>query len=251
LHYDVDFKTADALVRTHAGTGVPALDRLLGGGYECGLMHLFYGQPSFHEDLLRAAVWAQIPERRGGLGSPVIIIDSSNMLDTLKLADYASEYDMEIEDVMENIFISRAFNSSQTYDLLINHLDEFLERVSTRMLIIPGLPDLFVSEGLDAYRTQQVTHIAARLMVKTLEHELVTLVSTSSLQTTRGLPPVGRALTSNAQVHILIEQTPMRTLYTLTKHPSFPVRTEYRIRHNARYGVTLPLDFFFEDSFST
>jgi len=234
-------------VRTLVGTGIPALDRLLEGGFECGLMHLFYGQSSFHDDLLRAAVWAQVPKKRGGLESPVIIIDNSNMIDTLKLADYASEFDMNIEEVMENIFISRAFSSSQTYDLLINHLDEFLDRVPARMLLVPGLPDLFTSEGLDTNRAQQVTHLAARLMVKTLEHELVTLVSTRSPQPPRGLPPVGRALASNAQVHILVEQTPMRTVYTLTKHPSLQVHSEYQIRHNARFGVTLPLDFFFED----
>ncbi len=234
-------------MRTLVGTGIPALDRLLEGGFECGLMHLFYGQSSFHDDLLRAAVWAQVPKKRGGLESPVIIIDNSNMIDTLKLADYASEFDMNIEEVMENIFISRAFSSSQTYDLLINHLDEFLDRVPARMLLVPGLPDLFTSEGLDTNRAQQVTHLAARLMVKTLEHELVTLVSTRSPQPPRGLPPVGRALASNAQVHILVEQTPMRTVYTLTKHPSLQVHSEYQIRHNARFGVTLPLDFFFED----
>ncbi len=247
MHYDIDFRTADNLVRTLVGTGIPALDRLLEGGFECGLMHLFYGQSSFHDDLLRAAVWAQVPKKRGGLESPVIIIDNSNMIDTLKLADYASEFDMNIEEVMENIFISRAFSSSQTYDLLINHLDEFLDRVPARMLLVPGLPDLFTSEGLDTNRAQQVTHLAARLMVKTLEHELVTLVSTRSPQPPRGLPPVGRALASNAQVHILVEQTPMRTVYTLTKHPSLQVHSEYQIRHNARFGVTLPLDFFFED----
>ncbi|MDH4213043.1 MAG: hypothetical protein OEV85_03900 [Candidatus Thorarchaeota archaeon] len=251
MHYDVGFRAADELVHTHVGTGVPALDRLLEGGYECGLMHLFYGQPSFHEVLLRAAVWAQVPKKRGGFESSVIIIDSSNMMDTLKLADYASEYDMNIEEVMENIFISRAFNSSQTYDLLINRLDEFLERVPAKMLLVPGLPDLFTSEGLDANRTQQVTHIAARLMVKTLEYELITLVSTKSPQPPRGFPPVGRALASNAQVHILVEQTPMRTVYTLTKHPSLQVRSEYQIRHNSRFGVTLPLDLFFKDDPST
>jgi hypothetical protein len=251
LHFDLDFRTADTLVRTIAGTGVPVLDRLLGGGHECGFMHLFYGKSFFHETLMRAAVWAQAPKKRSGLESPVIIIDSSNMLDTLKLADYASEYDLNIEEVMETIFISRAFNSSQTYDLIINHLDEFLERVRAKMLIVPGLPDLFLREGLDTHRTRQMTHLAARLKAKTLEYGIITLVSTDSLQTPRGLPPGGRALTSNVQVHILVEQTPMRIVYTLTKHPSLPVRSEYQIRHTARYGVTLPLEFFFEDRPST
>jgi RecA/RadA recombinase len=251
MHYDVSFRTADNLVRTVAKTGVTALDRLLAGGYEYGLIHLFYGHLSFYEDLMRAAVWAQVPEKRGGLESPVIIIDSSNMINTLKLADYASEYDLDIEDVMDNIFISRAFSSSQTYDLILNHLDKLLERVPAKLLIAPGLSDLFTSEGFDVQRAQQLTHAAASLMAKTLEHELITLISTKYSQAQRDLQSVSRALASIAQVHILLEQTPMRTLYTLTKHPSLPVHSEYRVRYNARFGVTLPLEFFFEGGFST
>ena len=251
MYYDVRFQTADVLVHARAGTGIPAIDRLLEGGYECGLVHLFYGHDSFCEDLLRAAVWAQVPEARGGFDGPVIIIDSSNMIDTLKLADYASEYELNAEDVMDNIIISRAFNSSQIYDLLVNHLDEFVERTAAKMLIVPGLPDLFASEGLNSEMFQQIAHASARLMAKTLEYGLVTLVSTSSRPSSNGTPPVGNALASNAQVHILVEQTPMRTLYTLTKHPSLPDRTEHRTRFSDHYGVTLPLDYFFEDGPST
>lgn len=250
MHHDVSFQTADALVHARVGSGVPAIDRLLEGGYECGLVHLFYGHASFCEDLLRAAVWAQVPEARDGFAGPVIIIDSSNMIDTLKLADYASEYELNAEDVMDNIFISRAFNSSQTYDLLVNHLDEYMERIAAKMLIVPGLPDLFTSEGFDAERSQQIAHASARLMAKTFEYGLVTLVSTGNHQFPKGIPPVGRALASNAQVHILVERTPMRTLYTLTKHPSLPDRTEHRTRFSDHYAVTLPLDYFFDDGLS-
>ena len=74
------FETADTLDYTISGTGVPTLDKLLGGGYEHGLMHLFYGDSVFQDDLLRAAVWAQVPKKRGGFESPVIVIDSSNMI---------------------------------------------------------------------------------------------------------------------------------------------------------------------------
>jgi hypothetical protein len=247
MQYNAEFQTADMLVHQRIGTGITALDRLLGGGYECGFMHLFYGNHTLHNVLLRAAVWAQMPHSRGGPDSPTIIIDSSNMLDVLKLADYASELEMSIEQVMSRIFISRAFNSSQTYDLLINHLDEYLERIPAKLLLVPGLPDLFISEGLDSQRAQQSTHATAYLMAKTLKHGLVTLVSTTRPPSYGGLPPVGKALATSAQVHIMLEHTPMRTLYTLAKHPSLPTRTESQMTYSARYGVTLPLDHFFED----
>ncbi|TFG97833.1 hypothetical protein E4H12_07650 [Candidatus Thorarchaeota archaeon] len=251
MKHPLQFKTADMLSHIISGTGVQSLDRLLGGGYEHGLMYLFYGDAIFQNDLLRAAVWSQVPKERGGFESPVIMIDSSNMIDTVKLNDYASEYNLEIETVLDNIFVSRAFNSSQTYDLVINHLDEFLERFPAKLLLLPGLPDLFIGEGYNAERAQQVTHMAARLLSTTLTHELVTLITTRQPVGTYDQPVVGNALTSSAQVHIHVEQTPMRILYSMLKHPSFPPRTDSSSKYVARYGVTLPLQNYFDEDLTS
>ncbi len=251
MKYKSGFQTADSFNREVVGTGVPAMNRLLNGGYERGLIHLFYGDSIIHEDFLRAAVWAQVSKENGGMESPVIIIDSSNMIDTIKLTDYASEYDLEIESVMDNIFVSRAFNSSQTYDLIVHQLDKFLEHVHAKLLIIPGLPDLFFQEGYDAEKAQQITHMAARLMVRSLESNLVTLISTGHQACVRRNPFVSRTLASNAQIHIFVECTPMRVTYSLTKHPHLPTRTESRMIRENRFGVTLPLDHYFDNLHTT
>ena len=251
MKYHNNFETADTLEYTISGTGVPALDKLLGGGYEHGLMHLFYGDTVFHDTLLRAAVWAQVSKAQGGFESPVIVIDSANMIDTVKLNDYASEYNLEIETVLDNIFVSRAFNSSQTYDLVINHLEEFLERFPAKLLLLPGLPDLFVGEGYDSQRAQQVTHMASKLLSMTLTNELVTLVSTRQPAGHYNQPVIGQALASSTQVHIHVEQTPMRILYSMLKHPSFPPKTESTSKYVPRYGVTLPLQHYFDEDLTT
>lgn len=251
MKYPLQFKTADMLSHVISSSGVQSLDRLLGGGYEHGMMYLYYGDSVFQNDLLRAAVWSQVPKNRGGFESPVIMIDSSNMIDTVKLNDIATDYELEIETVLDNIFVSRSFNSSQTYDLVINHLDEFLERFPAKLLILPGLPDLFIGEGYDAERAQQVTHMAARLLSTTLTNELVTLISTRQPVGLYDQPVIGQALASSAQVHIHVEQTPMRILYSMMKHPSFPPRTESISKHIPHYGVTLPLQHFFDEDLTS
>jgi hypothetical protein len=251
MKYPLQFKTADMLSHVINSTGVQSLDRLLGGGYEHGMMYLFYGDSVFQNDLLRAAVWSQVPKDQGGYESPVIMIDSSNMIDTVKLNDIATDYELEIETVLDNIFVSRAFNSSQTYDLVINHLDEFLVRFPAKLLILPGLPDLFVGEGYDAERAQQVTHMAAKLLSTTLTNEMVTLISTRQPVGLYDQPVVGQALASSAQVHIHVEQTPMRILYSMMKHPSFPPRTESSSKYVAQYGVTLPLQHYFDEDLTS
>ena len=245
------FKTADKVQRTMCKTGIPTLDSLLDGGYEAGLVYLFYGHEQLQNDLLRSVVHAQLPLTRGGFSSPSIIIDSSNMVDIIKLRDYAFQLGLEPESVMDVIYISRAFNASQTFDLVINHLDEFIERIPAKMIILPGLVDLFIKEGLDGEKTRQMTHIAARINAFTLKHNLVTLISTREPVRYSKQPPVGKTLASSAQVHILVEQTPMRIVYSLTKHPSFSFRTESLTKSGSAFGVTLPLEYFFGDDSST
>lgn len=245
------FQTADKVHRIMCKTGTPTLDSLLDGGFETGLVYLFYGSDHIHNDLLRAAVHAQLPLTNGGFSSPSIVIDSLNMADIIKIRDFSFQLELEPESVMDMIYISRAFNSSQTYDLVINHLDEFFERIPAKLLILPGLVDLFVNEGLDAEKSRQTTHLAARINAFTLRHNLVTLISTRIESRHLEYPPVGKTLASSAQVHIHVDTTPMRTVYSLTKHPSLPSRNESLVRRGAAFGVTLPLDYFFVDDSTT
>lgn len=245
------FQTADKIHRVMCKTGTPTLDSLLDGGFETGLVYLFYGSNLIHNDLLRAAVHAQLPLTNGGFSGPSIVIDSSNMADIVKIRDFSFQLGLEPESVMDMIYISRAFNSSQTYDLVINHLDEFFERIPAKLLILPGLVDLFVNEGLDAEKSRQMTHLAARINAFTLQHNLVTLISTRIESRYSEYPPVGKTLASSAQVHIHVDTTPMRTVYSLTKHPSLPSRNESLVRRGAAFGVTLPLDYFFGDDSTT
>ncbi|MFW9888739.1 MAG: hypothetical protein ACFFER_11175, partial [Candidatus Thorarchaeota archaeon] len=55
----------------------------------------------------------------------------------------------------------------------------------------------------------------------------------------------GRALASCCQVHVHVEQTPMRVVYTLVKHPMYPVRRAARMKRKP--SSTLPLEHFVEE----
>ncbi|MFW9801785.1 MAG: hypothetical protein ACFFFC_03995 [Candidatus Thorarchaeota archaeon] len=84
---------------------------------------------------------AQLPRAKGGLGSPSMFIDSANMMRVDKIADIAFELDLFPEVVSDHIFISRAFNASQTHELVVNQLEEFFDTVPARLLFVPGLAE--------------------------------------------------------------------------------------------------------------
>ena len=100
------------------------LDSLLNSGIQVGLMYLFYSSRLLCDDLLRFAVRCQLLKEEGGFNGPCIMIDSNNIIRTDRLTDIAFELGIEPEAAKDNIFMSHAFNHSQTYDLVVNQLDD-------------------------------------------------------------------------------------------------------------------------------
>lgn len=224
-------------------TGIQALDNLLGGGAEAGLVHLFYGDRSLHNDFLKIAVRAQMAKEEGGTGAPVVLIDSANMIKVERLTDISYELELEPEVVLDRIYISRAFNSSQTYELVMNELDNFFKRIPAKVLMVTGLPNLYIEEGLKSEGLQQISHMASRIMTFTLKRDLFTFISVPTSERSRNLPAGGRSLTSNCQVHIHVESTKSYIKYTLTKHPQYPIRSVSRLI-TKNIGGALPLSYF-------
>lgn len=237
------FHTADEFTSIKIETGIVALDSLLGGGIESGLVHLFYGERSLHDDFHRIAVKVQTSREQGGIESPTIIIDSANIIRLEKFTQLAYEYNLEPEDVMDRIYISRAFNSSQTYDLIMNQLEGFLDMIPARVLMVTGLPHLYLEEGVKGEGMQEISHMASKISTLTLRRGIFTLVSATASRRSPNHPEGGRTLTGSAQVHIKVSESKSRRTYTLAKHPQYPVRRTNKTK-TISSGNTLPLSYF-------
>jgi hypothetical protein len=237
------FFTADQVKRVKITMGINAVDNLLEGGIEAGLTHLFYGSRGLHNDFLRFAVRAQMSKKTGGTGAPIIIIDSANMVKIERITEICYELDLEPEEVMDRIYITRAFNSSQTYDIIMNQLNSFFVRVPARVLLVTGLPNLYIEEKLTGEGLQQISHMAANIMKFTLQRDLFTLISAPISPRSKITPAGGRSLASNCQVHIRVEESKSYVRYILAKHPQYPVRNVTRTKPTITRG-TLPLSHF-------
>ncbi len=242
----MSFRTADQMTTTRVRTGNDRLDDLLDGGLETGLMHLFFGHRVLHQDVLRLMVHAQLPPEQGGLNTSVIVIDSANMMDLDAVTQLSYRAGLEPEEVYDRIFISRAFNSSQTYDLVMNQLDGFFARVPARVLVLTGLVGLYHKEGLTAEGMQQITHMANRVMAFTLERDIVTIITTGTTEGRYPKPMGGRTLPSCCQVHVFVEDGKMHTRYSLTKHPYRSYR-KVSVQKMAKVTTTLPLSCFVDE----
>jgi len=241
------FATADTIERATISTGIDVLDELLGGGLEFNQMYLVYGDEIMYEDIQTIIVRVQLGPQEGGCGSPTIIVDSANMLNLDHIADCALQLNLEPEQVMNRIYVTRAFNSSQTYDLIVNQLDRMLQSVpQARLLVVSGLPNLYVKEGMTNEGARQISYMAAILKALTLRERIITIVTAPPSQRNPQLPAGGRTLATQAQIHVNVMAGRGYVRYTLTKHPALPVRSVSRSTALPRDG-TLPLSFFLSD----
>jgi hypothetical protein len=96
--------------------------------------------------LTRLCVRALMSRRHGGLGSPsVIFIDAGNCSDIYQCVNFARQYGLDIQKVLDSIIVSRPFNIHQLAGLLIDELDPAVvkERFGAKLIVISDLLKMF------------------------------------------------------------------------------------------------------------
>jgi RecA/RadA recombinase len=96
--------------------------------------------------------------RHGGFGSPsVIFIDAGNCSDIYQCVNFARQYGLDIQKVMDSIIVSRPFNIHQLTGLLIDELDPSVvtQRFDAKLVVISDLLKMFTPQQQDSRLDQE------------------------------------------------------------------------------------------------
>jgi hypothetical protein len=97
---------------------MPGVDELF-PGFAAGDFALLYGSPSVISLTSLLCVRAQLPVQLGGLGSNIIFIDGGNTFRLYNIARLAQLHQLNPNQTLEHIFISRAFTAYQLTSLIM------------------------------------------------------------------------------------------------------------------------------------
>ncbi|MBC7101356.1 DNA repair and recombination protein RadA [Methanothermobacter tenebrarum] len=160
----IDFETAlDVMERRkdigRITTGSKALDELIGGGIETQAITEVFGEYGSGKSQLahELVVTVQLPEDRGGLNGEAVFIDTENTFRPERVEQIANAFELNIEEVMERIYIARAFNSSHQI-LMAEKVNELIqEGKDIRLVIVDSLTSHFRAEyvGRESLATRQ------------------------------------------------------------------------------------------------
>lgn len=125
-------------------TGSEKVDELLGGGVETQtLTEVFGGYGSGKTQMaFQLAVNVQKGEDDGGLGKGCVFIDTESTFRPERVEQIAESAGMSPEEVMERIFVARAYNSDHQV-LLVEEIDDIIEENDIGLVIMDSLTSQF------------------------------------------------------------------------------------------------------------
>jgi Rad51 protein len=140
------FQTADEFTRLTLG--IEKMDSII--SFTDGETVSIVGDTKYSQIVLtRLCVRALTPIRHGGCGfSNVIIIDAGNSSDIYQYVNFARQYGLDINKILQSIIVSRPFTIYQLAQLIIYQLPTIIQKSNdnVKMLIVPDLLSMFLKD---------------------------------------------------------------------------------------------------------
>jgi len=157
--------------------GIPSIDRLF-PGFALGDFATLYGLPTILPLSLFLSVKAQMPHELGGLETNVIFIDGGNTFRLYRVSSLAQLHQLDPRQVLERIIISRAFTAYQMTSLILEKLEETVNRFDSKLVIISDIAGLYLDKDVPTAEAKEVfTQLATYLSKFTEEKQLITIAT--------------------------------------------------------------------------
>jgi len=139
-------------------------------------------------------VRGQLPNQLGGLNSKVLFIDGGNTFDLYQISQLARAHHLNPKQVLDNIYISRAFTAYQVTALIMHKLKLTIKKVDAKLVIISDLAGFFLDTDLPDYEAQRVFSQVLTYLSNFAKENKIVLVTTY---------PPHRSDTRNTYLHNL------------------------------------------------
>jgi len=127
--------------------GSDNFDELLDGGIETQCITELYGEfgSAKTQCALQLAVNAQLPSEEGGIDKGVVFIDTEDTFIPERVEQMAEARDLDPDEVLDNIYVARAFNSDHQI-LLAEKAQDIMKDNDIGLIVVDSLTAQFRSD---------------------------------------------------------------------------------------------------------
>jgi len=199
--------------------GVRSLDNSV-GGFKLHDLVVLYGSRHALTLSQLLAVRAQLPLHEHGLDSPVLLVDAGCSFNPHRVSSFAQSQGMNSRDVLEGIYLSRAFTVYQLSSLIYEWLPRAIKEYDARLVIISALFELFTDVDIPREELLTSFHNLSKFLSKlVLEEEIAMLVAVPYRDASPKMDTLLRLLKSRADIIAELEEKRDHLRLTLERHP--------------------------------
>jgi hypothetical protein len=130
--------------------------------------------------------------RQCGFGSPsVIFIDAGNCSDVYECVDFARQYGLDSDKILDSIIVSRPFTIHQLARLIVHSLQSAMQHYSAKLVVVSDVLSMFIKDP-------QIDLDEARWLIKEIARALKRLSAQAmivvSMQQSTTMPQYASAL---------------------------------------------------------
>ena len=125
-------------------------------GFAIGDFAVLYGSQAILPLSLLLTVRAQLPFQLGGLNTNVVFVDGGNTFRLYHVSRIAQTSRLDPRQVLERIFISRAFTAYQMTAIVLEKLKETVDKFDSRFLVISDIAGLYLDKDIPSKEAMDV-----------------------------------------------------------------------------------------------
>ncbi len=147
-------------------------------GFALGNFAVLHGSSTVLPLSMLLCVRAQLPYQLGGLETNVVFVDGGNTFGLYDVSYIAQLHELNPKEVLERIFISRAFTAHQMTSLVLDRLQDAVEKCHSKLVVISDIAGLYLDKDVPKREARDVFNQLTVYLSKFAEENRVIVVAT-------------------------------------------------------------------------
>ena len=189
-------------------------------GFMFGDFAVLHGSSAVQSLLSNLCVRGQLPYQLGGLETNVLFVDGSNSFRLYDVSAFAQSCELDPKEVLERIFVFRAFTAYQLTSLVFEQLQSAIERFDSKLVILSNLALLYFDSDVPKKEAQEVfLQLTAYLADFAKKNQVILVASHPPRFWSKRSRFFEEVLCWRANVVASIKKFTNRSHFVLEKHP--------------------------------
>jgi len=189
-------------------------------GFMIGDFAVIRGSLAVQSVLPTLCVKAQLPYQFGGLETNVLFVDGANSFRLYEISEIAQGWELDPKQVLEKIFVSRAFTVYQLVSLILDKLQDAVKKYDSKLVILSNLAYLFLDKDVPKKESEEIfKQVTDYLSNFAQQNQIIMIVTHKPCLWSKRAPFFNQALCESANVVASIKKSKQMPHFFLEKHP--------------------------------